>query len=235
MTSAPEMVDWAKAAGQEESMVQGGQEQNQHDVVISPLPTHMLEEKRPRSSDSTVTNAGRRSDGELSRQHHHHRHHRSSSGRSSPAHPHFDPEPGFVSIDGDVGGPVEHKETTVDIICVPCPGADPEETWSRESLPDGYFQFPVDNTWPPRPTLNKLAGETILSPGIDKNLPKAPHVWVRHGIRRSISAARVMLYRHRALTDGMTLSSLAQDLLHHVQLHRENLVSIKAMLFPRVS
>ncbi|EAQ84956.1 hypothetical protein CHGG_08970 [Chaetomium globosum CBS 148.51] len=37
--------------------------------------------------------------------------------------------PGFVDVNGDVGGS-GHNETVVDVIAVPCPGADPINTWT---------------------------------------------------------------------------------------------------------
>ncbi|TKW49079.1 hypothetical protein CTA1_2021 [Colletotrichum tanaceti] len=46
--------------------------------------------------------------------------------------------PGFADIDGEVDG-LGYNETSVDIVCVPCPGADPVETWARDPLPEGYF------------------------------------------------------------------------------------------------
>lgn len=134
--------------------------------------------------------------------------------------------PGFVYVDGEVGGS-GYNETKVDIVAVPCPGADPLRPWiGSEPFPDGYFSPPYDAVdLNIHPALKELAGDAILSPGINMNLPKAAHVWVRQGIRKSASTARVLLYRHRTLAEGVTLESLAEDLMEHVMKMREGLVS----------
>ncbi|TEA14937.1 Protein SERAC1 [Colletotrichum sidae] len=125
---------------------------------------------------------------------------------------HWDPRAGFAHIDGDVNGR-GYNETSVDIVCVPCPGADPIDTWARDPLPEGYFGRSGDGP----PTAGKeVAGASILSPTINRNLPKAPHLWVRQGIRRQVSEARVLLYRHRELIEGLTLEQLADDLIEQV-------------------
>ena len=146
----------------------------------------------------------------------------SSSWSSTPSQ--LNPEPGFAHIDGDVGGS-GYNETQVDIIAVSCPGADPVETWARDPLPDGYFGLPTHPSIPKQSTVMELAGDAILSPGINRHLPPATHLWIRQGIRNSINTARVLIYRHRALTDTTTLDDLAQDLLDQVLLIREKLVS----------
>lgn len=133
---------------------------------------------------------------------------------------------GFAYIDGEVGGS-GYNETNIDIVAVPCPGADPLRPWiGSEPFPDGYFSSPYDTTeLNNHPALKELAGDAILSPGINMNLPKAAQAWVRQGIRKSASNARVLLYRHRSLSDGVTLESLADDLMEHVIKMREGLVS----------
>ncbi|KAF9876813.1 hypothetical protein CkaCkLH20_05659 [Colletotrichum karsti] len=131
---------------------------------------------------------------------------------------HWDPRPGFAHIDGDVNGP-GYNETLVDIVCVPCPGADPVETWARDPLPEGYFGHPGDDL--PETTLKELAGASILSPTINRHLPKAAHLWVRQGIRKDVNKARVLLYRHREMIEGLTLDELADDLIEQVWSVRE--------------
>ncbi|KAF4820063.1 Protein SERAC1 [Colletotrichum siamense] len=126
---------------------------------------------------------------------------------------HWDPSPGFAHIDGDVNGP-GYNDTLVDIVCVPCPGADPVETWARDPLPEGYFGRPGEDL--PPTTVKQLAGASILSPTINRHLPKAAHLWVRQGIRKEVSEARVLLYRHRELVEGVTLEDLADDLIKQV-------------------
>lgn len=126
---------------------------------------------------------------------------------------HWDPSPGFAHIDGDVNGP-GYNDTLVDIVCVPCPGADPVETWARDPLPEGYFGRPGEDL--PPTAVKQLAGASILSPTINRHLPKAAHLWVRQGIRKEVSEARVLLYRHRELVEGVTLEDLADDLIEQV-------------------
>ena len=145
---------------------------------------------------------------------------------------HSDPESGFVHIDGDVGGS-GYNETKVDIVAVPCPGADPVQPWlGDDPFPDDYFGAPLRNELQRHPTIAELAGDAILSPAINRHLPMASQVWVRQGIRKSVSTARVLLYKHRALSEGDDLASLAHDLLGHVRDLRERLVS---MLLPSLA
>ena len=40
--------------------------------------------------------------------------------------------------------------------------------------------------------------------------------WVRQGIRREASTARVLMYEHREMIEGTTLNMLAEDLLREV-------------------
>lgn len=141
------------------------------------------------------------------------------SNRTSMSH--WDPEPGFAHIDGEVGGS-GYNETSVDIVTVACPGADPVETWTRDPLPDDYFDNPADNDSTSQPAIKQLAGDAILSPAIGARFSKAAHLWVRQGIRRYANNARVMLYRHRELIDSTTLDQLAQDLLKCVVERRED-------------
>ncbi|KAK4100573.1 hypothetical protein N658DRAFT_99039 [Parathielavia hyrcaniae] len=100
-----------------------------------------------------------------------------------------DPWPGFVHVNGDVGGP-GHNETSIDVIAVPCPGADPLKTWTFGREPCGDAS-PAD---------------------CPKHSP-----WVVRDLRMSVNMARVFLYKHRALEEGMTLQDLSQDLLYLVQ------------------
>lgn len=133
---------------------------------------------------------------------------------------HQSPEPGFAHIDGDIHGP-GYNETLVDIIAVPCPGASPVDTWARDPLPQGYFSRPRNSAGEEYATVKALPGGSILSPAIDRHLPAAQPVWVRQGIRGEMSTARVMLYRHRQLREGVTLEELAEDLLEQITQHRD--------------
>lgn len=151
-----------------------------------------------------------------------------SSNRTSMSH--WDPEPGFAHIDGEIRGS-GYNETTVDVITVPCPGADPVETWTRDPLPEGYFGNPADHDVTSHPAIKQLAGDAILSPGIGGNFSKAAHLWVRQGIRRYANNARVMLYRHRELTESTTINGLARDLLNRTIERREDGTQSRPLFF----
>ncbi|KAK4145257.1 uncharacterized protein C8A04DRAFT_10796 [Dichotomopilus funicola] len=115
-----------------------------------------------------------------------------------------DPGPGFVGVDGDVGG-TGHNETEVDVIAVPCPGADPVNTWT-------YSQ----DLWPETDIPGEVGSRTSL---------RIRGPWVTKNLRRAASIARVFLYRHRELEDGMSLESLAKDLLDQVEQMRKGVVA----------
>ncbi|KAK0709554.1 hypothetical protein B0T26DRAFT_652490 [Lasiosphaeria miniovina] len=154
------------------------------------------------------------------------------SGLTASSIPESDLEPGFAVIDGDLPGAGNgHNDTYVDIIAVPCPGADPVKTWTSAPLPDHYFGLEPQNELQRLPTVAKLAGNVILSPVIDRNLPRAGHVWVRQDIRSKVNTARVLLYRHRALADEMRLEDLARDLLDKVKQVRQGNHSPRPLFF----
>ncbi|KAI1178643.1 hypothetical protein F4777DRAFT_575884 [Nemania sp. FL0916] len=137
-------------------------------------------------------------------------------------------EAGFEYIHGNVSTLGGYNTTTVDIIAVPCVGASPVDTWGREPLPHGYFTFPSatdDND----PAIRQLPGSVILNPAFSSNPPAASSIWVRHGIRAAVSTARVLLYRHCQLHDGLTLDQLADDLLEIIW--REGQPRVRRPLF----
>lgn len=121
-----------------------------------------------------------------------------------------DSGPGFVDVNGDVGGS-GHNETVVDVIAVPCPGADPINTWTFGHETSGDASAP---------------GEMG-----SRSSSRRPGPWVTKNLRMAASIARVSLYRHRALEDGMTLKSLAKDLLDQVERIRDGAVGLLAFLF----
>ncbi|XXH00848.1 hypothetical protein Hte_007199 [Hypoxylon texense] len=133
----------------------------------------------------------------------------------------WESEPGFAHVDGEIGGP-GYNETTVDIVAVPCIGASPVDTWARDPLGDGYFSYPSQNDLQRYSTVKELPGSSVLSPTISHNLSRANHMWIRQGIRKEVSTARVMLYRHRELAEGLTLDQAADDLLDQVRKMRES-------------
>jgi hypothetical protein len=116
-----------------------------------------------------------------------------------------DSGPGFVDVNGDVGGS-GHNETVVDIIAVPCPGADPINTWTFG---------------------HETSGDASTSGEMgSRSSSRRPGPWVTKNLRMAASIARVSLYRHRALEDGMTLKSLAEDLLDQVERIRDGAVRL---------
>ncbi|KAI0201194.1 hypothetical protein F4808DRAFT_425606 [Astrocystis sublimbata] len=143
---------------------------------------------------------------------------------------HWGPEPGFEQVDGDIDG-YGYNETTVDIIAVPCLGASPTDTWARDPLSEGYFTYPPTSELEKYPTVKKLPGSSVLTPTIARVLPKASHIWIRQGIRKEVSKARVMLYRHRELEDGMTIDNAADDLIQQVTRMRSNLTKARPIFF----
>lgn len=118
----------------------------------------------------------------------------------------FDSGPGFVDVNGDVGGP-GHNETEVDIVTVPCPGADPVQTWTYDHTHDRRVC-----------SINANVGS--------RTSLRMPSPWVTRDLRRRISIARVFLYKHRALEEGMTLKSLSEDLLDQIEQTRRGTVSV---------
>ncbi|TGJ80423.1 hypothetical protein E0Z10_g8343 [Xylaria hypoxylon] len=169
-------------------------------------------EREPRHSDATST-----TDPDMEK-----------SVRSSGSH--WGSEPGFEHIDGDIEG-CGYNETTVDIIAVPCPGASPVDTWSRDPLREGYFSFPPTTELDKFSTVKELPGSSVLSPTINRVLPKASHLWIRQGIRKEVSKARVMLYRHRELAEGMTIQTAADDLIEQVIKNRAGLEKARPIFF----
>ncbi|KAL2266115.1 hypothetical protein VTJ83DRAFT_5467 [Remersonia thermophila] len=113
-----------------------------------------------------------------------------------------DSEPGFAHIDGEVGRS-RYNDTQVDVIAVPCPGADPIQTWTIGLGPSE--------------TLSN-AGETSGSqPSV-----RVPSPWITKDLRMAAPKARILLYRHRVLEDDTTLDSLSEDLLDQVLRIRQN-------------
>lgn len=169
-------------------------------------------EGEPRRSDATTT-----TDPDIEK-----------SNRSSGSH--WGSEPGFEHIDGDIEG-CGYNETTVDIIAVPCIGASPIDTWARDPLKEGYFTFPPATELEKYSTVKELPGSSVLTPTINRVLPKASHLWIRQGIRKEVSTARVMLYRHRELVEGMTIETAADDLIEQMVKMREGLKKARPIFF----
>ncbi|KAI1435961.1 hypothetical protein GGR50DRAFT_654048 [Xylaria sp. CBS 124048] len=150
-----------------------------------------------------------------------------SSARSSGSH--WASKPGFDLIDGDIEGH-GYNETTVDIIAVPCIGASPVDTWARDPLTDSYFAPPPTELGK-YSTVKQLPESSVLAPAITHPLPKASHLWIRQGIRQEVSQARVMLYRHRELSEDMTIERAADDLIEQVKTVRTGLDASRPLFF----
>ncbi|KAI0599276.1 hypothetical protein F4775DRAFT_591720 [Biscogniauxia sp. FL1348] len=144
--------------------------------------------------------------------------------------PTWDPEPGFAHIDGDVSGH-GYNETTVDIVAVPCIGASPVDTWARDPLREDYFEFPLSTELENYPTVKELPGSSNLTPTNDHPPPRATQLWILQGIRKEASMARVLLYRHRELTESMTLDQAADDLLEQVGKIRTDIKKSRPIFF----
>lgn len=112
-------------------------------------------------------------------------------------------EPGWAVIDGDVGGH-GYNETKVDIIAVPCPGAEPLHPWTCDPVADSDFG-------------------SSEKPGTPKSM-RLPYVWIQQGIRNKDPTIRVLVYKHRGLREGINIDMLAVDLLDHVVQIRQGVV-----------
>ncbi|GAB1315941.1 DUF676 domain-containing protein [Madurella fahalii] len=121
-----------------------------------------------------------------------------------------DDGPGFVDVNGDVGGP-GHNETEADIIAVACPGADPVHTWIYDSDSD------YDHV--PQPDIGSRSSAWRPSP------------WVTRDLRNAVNIARVFLYRHRALKEGVNLKTLSEDLLAQVHQQRKGAQQSRPLFF----
>lgn len=154
-----------------------------------------------------------------------------TNGIKKPQEDHFISEPpphvaGFAHIDGDLPEQGSgHNKTLVDVIAIPCPGADPVRTWICDPLPDDYFGNPTSADTRRLPTVEKLVGDALASPAVDQHVPRAAQAWIKQGIRLSRDTARVMLYRHASLTENTCLEDLAEDLLDKVLESRRETVS----------
>ncbi|KAF4501482.1 hypothetical protein FAGAP_2317 [Fusarium agapanthi] len=100
----------------------------------------------------------------------------------------------------DPEGEFTHDQTTVDIVTVPCPGADPLRTWSRDGLMSRYYG-----------ALSMRDAEGAASEA-DRPAPS----WVRQGLRREADRARILLYEHPSTTEDTRLSTLADALLEEL-------------------
>lgn len=107
------------------------------------------------------------------------------------------------------------------IVLVPCPGADPHETWMREALSRDFFkrlptfhQGKATKWSEPHIAKGPTAG-TLLPPSLGKDYKAAPS-WARSGVRHDANTARVLTYDHGDITPDRNLKSMADDLLSSI-------------------
>lgn len=99
----------------------------------------------------------------------------------------------------DPEGELTHDETSVDVVTVPCPGGHPLRSWNRDGLMGRYFGAP--------------SMRDVEVREAERQTPS----WVRQGIRREANRARILLYEHPEIVDGMTLNKLAIALLDELK------------------
>ncbi|KAI1013933.1 hypothetical protein LB504_008922 [Fusarium proliferatum] len=115
----------------------------------------------------------------------------------------------------DPEGEFTHDQTTVDIVTVPCPGADALRTWSRDGLMSRYY--------------GALSMRDAEGAGSDADRP-APS-WVRQGLRREADRARILLYEHPSTTEDTRLSTLADALLEELENLRKREKQTRPVVF----
>ncbi|KAF5670816.1 hypothetical protein FDENT_11137 [Fusarium denticulatum] len=114
----------------------------------------------------------------------------------------------------DPEGEFTHDQTTVDIVTVPCPGADPLRTWSRDGLMSRYYG-----------ALSMRDAEGAAD--ADRPAPS----WVRQGLRREADRARILLYEHPPATEDTRLSTLADALLDELESLRKREKQTRPVVF----
>lgn len=127
---------------------------------------------------------------------------------------------GFVDISGDIeGNGTGYNNTKVDIVGVPCPGASPLRTWMT---PDESVTALAAG---PQPSSSNVSDPFGLA------TPDRQQMWIREGIRKSISTARILLYGHRTLDDGINMAELADDLLLQLFEERQKFKQPRPLFF----
>ena len=126
-------------------------------------------------------------------------------------------EPGWAVIDGDVGGH-GYNETKVDIIAVPCPGAEPLHPWTCDPVAESDFGGGHGG--------GGLGSSGADKPGTPKSMNRPPYVWIQQGIRNKDPSIRVLVYKHRSLREGINIDMLATDLLDQVLQIRQGVVRL---------
>lgn len=122
------------------------------------------------------------------------------------------------------------------VVLVPCPGADPHETWMREPLARDFFRrtptvhhSKVAKRNEPQVT-GRLTASMLLSPGLSRDVRSSPS-WARSGVRHEANTARVLTYDHGDLTDSRTLKTLADDFLSLLCTERAGKITRRPLFF----
>lgn len=113
----------------------------------------------------------------------------------------------------DPEGDLTHDETSVDVVTVPCPGGHPLRSWNRDGLMGRYF------------------GAPSMRDAEVREVERQGPSWVRQGIRREANRARILLYEHPEVVDGMTLNKLAVALLDELKELRTREKQERPLLF----
>ncbi|KAH7033621.1 uncharacterized protein B0I36DRAFT_287943 [Microdochium trichocladiopsis] len=138
---------------------------------------------------------------------------------------------GFSQLDGDVKGQ-GYNETLVDIVAIPCIGASPVDTWSREPFDATYFDSAPPNVVESQSQdVQHRLPDGVVAPDSRRPPTKTSPSWIRQGIRQEINTARIMLYRHRTVHAGFTLDDAADDLLQHLVRIRAGLNQSRPFFF----
>lgn len=101
------------------------------------------------------------------------------------------------------------------VVLIPCPGADPHETWMREPLARDFFRRLPTHHHSKMTKRNKQ----LAAPGMTSNtslpheLSKDTKSWARSGVRNEVNTARVLTYDHGDLMEDRNLKTMADDLL----------------------
>ncbi|KUI72968.1 Protein SERAC1 [Cytospora mali] len=115
--------------------------------------------------------------------------------------------PAFVARDPAAGG---RYATSVDVVLVPCPGADPHDTWTRDRLPSDVFESTFD--WDELQIKVGIKRAPRLHPDMFYHNDKWPS-WTQSGIRNEVEFARVLTYDHGDISADTTIKELAENLL----------------------
>lgn len=121
----------------------------------------------------------------------------------------------FLVVGGDIKGH-GYNDTDADVIAIPCVGAS-SGTWERAPFHADSFDQSANEC---------AGGEPLDTPGISTHAAAGtkykvspntlPTSWIRQGIRKEASIARIILYRHRQLQEGYSLDDAANDLLEQL-------------------